>query len=259
MKKNLLLTGVSALALVAGKSAANAADLRAPAYKAPLPAPAPVFSWTGCYVGPHIGWGWSHKSISATAFGSGSDSSGHNTGSIDASGPVYGSQVGCNYQFAGSSWVVGIQGDYAATDINGQNIDPINQVIFGGPDNDARSSVKIDWLASITGRIGWAATGIFTASPTLFYFKGGGAWVQDKWNINDSINPEVKQTRSGWTLGAGIETVIFGNWTAFTEIDYYDFGSKSFDIFQSSGGPIVTYDVRQTMWESKIGVNYKFY
>src|SRR5689334_3730341 len=110
MKKSLLLTGVSALALSAGQSAANAADMRAPAYKAPPPAPAPVFSWTGCYAGPHIGWGWSQKDVTASQ-ASGSSGTTHAKTSIKASGPVYGSQVGCNYQFSGN-WVVGIQGDY---------------------------------------------------------------------------------------------------------------------------------------------------
>src|SRR5579872_5222444 len=52
--RNALLIGASALALgIAGS--ANGADLH---FKAP-PAPAPLaFSWTGCYVGGHVGWGW---------------------------------------------------------------------------------------------------------------------------------------------------------------------------------------------------------
>jgi outer membrane immunogenic protein len=246
MRKSLLLTGVSALALVAGKSAANAADLRAPAYKAPPPAPAPVFSWTGCYAGPHVGWGWSKKDITASNNASGSGTH-RGSNSITASGAVYGSQVGCNYQFSGN-WVVGVQGDYAATDINGRQHNPLFPL-----DNDAINSVKIDWLATITGRIGWAV------NQYLFYAKGGGAWVHDRWTIQDSINPEITQTRTGWTVGGGIETVIFGNWTVFGEWDYYDFGRKSFSVLEFSGGPTDIFDVKQTMWESKIGVNYKFY
>jgi outer membrane immunogenic protein len=257
MKKSLLLTGVSALALCAGKSAADAADLRAPAYKAPPLAPAPVFSWTGCYVGPHVGWGWSKLDTTATQFASGSAGLNRGSKTINASGAVFGTQAGCNYQFNGN-WVIGIQGDFAGTDINGGNHNPTPAL---ASDNDAQVRVKVDWLASITGRIGWAATGLFTANPTLFYFKGGGAWAHERWDISDSVGDEITQTRNGWTVGAGIETVLVGNWTFVSEIDYYDFGSKSFG-FNSSGfgtGNPTTFDVKHTMWESKFGLNYKFF
>ena len=63
----LLLASVSIAALFI-VSEANAADL---AVKAPRPmmVPAPVYSWTGCYVGGHVGWGWGHhRHNQASAF-----------------------------------------------------------------------------------------------------------------------------------------------------------------------------------------------
>lgn len=51
MKK--LLTSASILVL--GSVAASAADL--PMKAAPMVAPIPVFSWTGCYIGGHVGGG----------------------------------------------------------------------------------------------------------------------------------------------------------------------------------------------------------
>src|SRR5262245_65096951 len=67
MRKFLLAT--SAAALVMAAAPATAADL--PVKARPLPPPAPVFSWTGFYVGAHLGGAWgttesSLKSISAT-------------------------------------------------------------------------------------------------------------------------------------------------------------------------------------------------
>ncbi len=50
--RKLLLGGAALAALVAG-GAANAADM--PVYKA---AHVEVFSWTGCYIGGHVGYGW---------------------------------------------------------------------------------------------------------------------------------------------------------------------------------------------------------
>jgi outer membrane immunogenic protein len=37
---------------------AVAADLRAPVYKAAPLAPISVFSWSGCYIGGHVGGGY---------------------------------------------------------------------------------------------------------------------------------------------------------------------------------------------------------
>src|SRR5260370_33159199 len=57
--KKLWLAGVAGVALAAAGSA-DAADLGTrPVYKAPpVTAPVPMFSWTGCYIGAHIGGGW---------------------------------------------------------------------------------------------------------------------------------------------------------------------------------------------------------
>src|SRR5207247_1617490 len=81
--KKLLLVGVAGVALVAAGAvnSADAADLarKAPPYVAPPPPP-PVFSWTGCFVGAQVGWGWGRKNVNSfevsdgvrdTFFGSG--------------------------------------------------------------------------------------------------------------------------------------------------------------------------------------------
>jgi outer membrane immunogenic protein len=54
MKKLLLASvAVGAVAAIAAAGSANAADL--PIYKAPPPV-APVWNWTGCYIGGHVGY-----------------------------------------------------------------------------------------------------------------------------------------------------------------------------------------------------------
>src|SRR5437763_14925698 len=94
----LLLTSVAGIALIAAGSA-NAADLRAPVYKTPPPvaAPAPVFSWSGCFVGAHWGWGFGRKDVRESEFTT--DFARAASGRIDTSGPIFGGQVGCDYQF----------------------------------------------------------------------------------------------------------------------------------------------------------------
>ena len=106
--KKLLLTTVSFAALAAAP--AVAADMRVPAYRAPLPVY--FFSWTGCYVGGNVGGVWVEKDFTVLSpAGPFFDE----TFSANASSVAGGLQGGCNYQFAGG-WVVGIQGDYDWTD-----------------------------------------------------------------------------------------------------------------------------------------------
>src|SRR5205807_7006134 len=114
--KKILLGSVATGALVAAGSA-SAADLGPrPAYKAaPMVAPVPVFSWTGCYVGAHGGWGWSKNNLTedATQFrfsafvqstrgGNSSFQNSalrkvHGASTIDTSGAIFGGQIGCDY------------------------------------------------------------------------------------------------------------------------------------------------------------------
>src|SRR5947209_15104308 len=60
----LLFASVAGAALGSGVPA-NAADLGTrPVYKAPpVIAPVPIFTWTGCYIGGHLGGGWGRKDV----------------------------------------------------------------------------------------------------------------------------------------------------------------------------------------------------
>ena len=87
-----------ALSLLAGSSAL-AADLPPPppAPRAPatyVPAPIPLYNWTGFYLGPNIGWGWNTVSVT-DRFGLNYNNS-TNQGQFAGGG-----QVGFNYQFWG--------------------------------------------------------------------------------------------------------------------------------------------------------------
>ena len=105
---------------------ATAADLGPrPVYKALQPAMVTVrvFSWTGCYIGGNIGWGWGRETVSVPDLGERTGvpalagvSLGPVTG--NTSGVLGGGQIGCNYQFA-ENWVIGVEGDGSAADIKG--------------------------------------------------------------------------------------------------------------------------------------------
>src|SRR5262249_17174649 len=99
-----LLTTVSPLALFLGSPLAEAADLARKATPAVV-APPPAYSWTGCYGGAHVGWGWGSNRHGAVHSFSNSGNFHSGNGSLDTDGGLFGGQLGCRYQFSGwSPW-----------------------------------------------------------------------------------------------------------------------------------------------------------
>jgi outer membrane immunogenic protein len=233
---------------------ANAADL---ALKA-APAPAPVWSWTGFYVGANVGAGWGTTETSLTSISAGAlGAAAFNIplAQNSRSGFLGGGQAGYNYQ---SGWAVfGIQGDIAGLDVNGTT--PCLEVIS--------CTSKSDWLATVTGRIG----GVL-ADRALIYVKGGAAWMHDNQTATVSSalggigggllgtgTLSASSTAQGWLLGFGTEYAFSNNWSAFVEYDYIDFQGANV-AFPVTGvpGAFVNADVANKLSIAKVGVNYKF-
>ena len=213
--KKILLAGVALSAFIMGPAMAADMPVRAPVYKGPPPVVS-YFSWTGCYVGGHVGGVWVEKdwNIAVTAVDP-VFNGGQNSGSHDANGWLGGLQAGCNYQ--AGAWVFGIQGDYAWTGASGSG--GLNGGIFPGSTIES----KVKNLSSVTGRVGYAW------NRFLGYVKGGGAWKQDEytWTAAGFDFGSVSQTRSGWTVGIGGEYAFTNNLSGFIEYDWYSFGTKS--------------------------------
>ncbi|MCP3372345.1 outer membrane protein [Bradyrhizobium cajani] len=270
MKRLLLAT--SAL-IVAGS--AQAADLGARPYtKAPVVAAIP-FSWSGCYIGGHVGGGASRTGftdpgVSTPTFGGPVMTTGLVPGDrIGVNGDVGivgGAQVGCDYQFS-SNWVIGIAGDFTATDIHGVANDPF----FGGKaGNPATLSSRTDWVASVTGRVG------YTWDRFLVYGKGGVGFAHDRYSLNnftaiggfacpgvgflvfEPCNSSASTDRIGWVAGAGIEWAFAPNWSALIEYNHYGFDSKRVGFTNQSVGTTALLDIRQDIDIVKVGINYRF-
>jgi outer membrane immunogenic protein len=251
--KKLLLGSVATGALVAA-GAANAADLRVgPTYKAPpAVAPVPVFSWTGCYVGGHAGWGWGRKDVNEAVTASGSGNRAKTSATADTSGSIFGGQVGCDYQFSGN-WVLGIEGSLSGGHIDGSSSDPIDP-----HDSGDVLHFRTDALGSVTARLGYAGW----IPQTLLYVRGGVAWARD---IFDFQHADVagsrgifNQTRTGWTVGVGAEYTFMPHWSVFAEYDHYDFGTKNVTFYSCCDGFFSKIDVKQTIEVVKFGLNFRF-
>ncbi len=220
--KKLVLIGVAVAVL---SLPAMAADLprKAPAA---LPPPAPVYNWTGFYVGVNGGWGWTNTEATVAQTGGTLDFN-PATLSTRANGALFGGQLGYNYQF-GSNWVLGIEGDFDGTGMSKSAGVLYPSLLAVGRNDGFAGSAKIDWLATVRGRLG------YTWGPSMAYITGGGAWEEVNYNALVSSNlsagvfgtsaaGSLSKTNTGWTLGAGYEYMLTPNWIARAEYLYYNF------------------------------------
>ncbi len=252
----LLFLGAAALALAVTESAV-AADL-------PIKAPAPFaarFTWTGCYLGAHVGGAWQSKDATDpvllvqdnNVFGFPGSTVGTTTASLNSSGAIYGGQIGCDYQFA-PSWVVGVEGAVSAGSLDGSTRVPFQPLVAPGDTELVR--VRTDFIPTVTARLGYAM------DHWLFYGKGGIAWTNDKYSVTGvfqgtPFDAEGLGMRTGWTAGAGVEWAFTDDWSARLEYDYYDFGHSNVLMSDPTNGfaSIVTY--RQSAQMVKLGLNFR--
>ena len=273
MKRMALLT-VAATGMAFSQSA-FAADLGVrPAY-APPAFVAPT--WTGFYLGFNGGWGWSNNhdntltvgpTVPAGAFGVFSPTTFGNGGNGNGNtqdGPVFGGQLGYNYQ--AGNWVFGVEGDVDGTGIRDTRqwddcATPLGLVGTGF------LNVKQEWLASIRGRLG------YTWGPGMIYVTGGGAWTSVKADGGATVVSAIpggallqpgtfshSDTLSGWVVGAGYEWMIAPNWAFRGEYLYYGFNNNnnSGTLVLPVAGAVVTGNAGKLNTSVvRLGLDYKF-
>jgi outer membrane immunogenic protein len=247
MKNSKLISAAVAVSAMLGIGAASAADMAVRAM--PYAAPAPVFSWTGCYVGIHAGAGVLHDQ--------GFQSQNQFPFDRHGTGGLAGGQIGCNYQTG--MLVVGIEGEGFWSGMR------INVDQFGGINGNtliSTASINNRWDYDIAGRFGVAF------DRALVYGKAG--WVAGRfdWNATQLLfcgncsTTQGSATLDGLLIGIGLEYAFTSNWTAKFEYDYLGFGSKN--VVFTSNCPINCVLLTQTQNVSadkhifKVGLNYLF-
>jgi outer membrane immunogenic protein len=198
--------------------------------KAP-PAPAmmaPIYTWTGFYIGGHLGGAWT-----------GDNNIGGSEGRF-----LGGIQGGADYQFA-NNWVAGVEAQYSWLTTNS------NATGFPGAGIVTRNT---NGLGSATARVGW------TWGPGLVYVKGGYAFTDTGLGVSVAgVSQPFATTgnnKSGYTVGAGVEYMFAPNWSAKAEYQYYNFGSTTF-VGPSPAG-LAGASFRNDEHTVKAGVNYRF-
>ena len=148
---------------------------------------APVYSWTGFYIGGDIGALWTRANArrdplpDVLFFGTFP-----NTGDLKDTAFVGGVHAGYNWQLS-PSWVVGIEADWSWTNAKGSFSQPwvsIRMLLGVRPGTVASMSMGPDWLATVRGRIG------YLVMPTaLVYFTGGAAWADVDYSASATNEP----------------------------------------------------------------------
>ena len=223
MKSKIYGMSVAVLALLGASHTASAADMPVKGYR---PAVMAYYNWTGLYAGINAGYGFGKSDWSAVP-----------AASVKPKGFLAGGTVGYNWQ--SGAMVYGIEGDFDWSDVKAS-------ATCGALGTCQTSS---PWLATFRGRVGYAF------DRWLPYITGGGAYGNVKATTSApgaGIPASASNSQLGWTLGAGLEYAMMGNWTAKIEYLYVDLGS-----FNSATAPVVN-NVSFKENIVRAGLNYKF-
>lgn len=186
-----------------------------------VPDVAPVFSWTGGYVGVHGGYAWTDGELT----------DGVDSINDDFNGGLLGVHAGYNHDF-GNNFVGGIEVDIEH--VWNENDYTILGTAF---------EVGTDWQGSARLRAGYAI------DRTLLFVTGGVAFANGFVEV-PATGFDESEMFTGWTAGAGVEHAFTDNWTGRLEYRYADFGSEE---LADSGAE---FDLEQHT--VRVGISYKF-
>jgi outer membrane immunogenic protein len=259
--------------------------------KAPPPAPAPVYSWTGWYIGGNIGGGWGDRNLVvspndpiASSFITQVSNNGGNFNSAPSSnnsGVIGGLQLGYNWQF-NRNWLVGLETDFNWADVKGSTL-----TTTGGAFSQAEFFDEwLKWFGTVRGRLGYLAT-----DNLLAFVTGGLAYGRVERTATDSnvgsigigqaqgatgfsflcataatcFTGTTTNTAVGWTIGGGLEYALWGNLTIKGEYLYVSLPGQSVTMAATAvlnpGNTPSTFNVgsgNANFNIARVGLNYRF-
>ena len=201
--------------------------------------PAPIYDWTGFYIGGNGGWGQSSNCW---------DFLGAASGCRDRSGGLVGGQIG--YRWQSTQWVFGLeaQGDWA--DLSSQRVSLINPLFS--------TRAQTDGIGLFTGQIG------YSFNQSLLYVKGGAAVTSNRFSIiGNAFGTELASanaTRWGGTVGVGWEYAFTPNWSFGVEYDHLFMGdaNNSFTGLPLRAAAFVNGQISQDVDLVTLRINYRF-
>lgn len=260
MKRVLLLAPALALGLAAGAHAQTN-----------------ELSWTGFYAGVNLGGAWNTNCPTVTANSpSGPVTYGNNH--CPGGSFIGGGQLGYNYQIS-PSWVLGLEGDVSGATSKSTNFTrttlgnasvPAGTYTFSGSHTPSA-------IGTIRARIGYA----FDNNRAMVYGTGGGIFAGSSGNATIGyLSPDGTQaatfsrsasgTRTGWTVGGGLEYKLTPQWSLKAEDLYANTGNLRApnSCIDTVNGVVCREFTNVTFNGSagagnvnifRVGVNYKFF
>lgn len=244
--KKIFLTAASLLSLTVGAMAADLPSRRS----APVaPVFAPVFTWTGFYVGVNAGYGFGNNNNSEGAFVApfgfvpGANDNGDNSGFVG------GGQIGFNYQMG--QFVVGLETDLQYADMKSNRVG-----FIPAPGRIVSGNSGIDYFGTVRARLG------FAFDRTLIYATGGFAYAGGGGN-NGFNFVGGDDSRTGYVVGGGVEYAFTNNITLKLEGLYVGLdGGSNTAFFVTPAGvatPVVGVGKQDNEFGVvRVGLNYKF-
>ena len=238
MRRFTLASAVTALLTLP----AMAADMPV---KTPAPLMAAVYSWTGFYVGGHLGFGWGRSSINdIDNLCLGVSNCPNPPDRYHFDGIIGGGQAGYNWQTG--NLVFGAEADFSFSGM---------KETTGLIRTTLTLATKIDWFGTARLRLGYAA------DRALFYVTGGLAYA----NVENSFldvgcgTPCVlvaSDVKFGWTAGGGLEYAFAPNWSVRAEYLYVDL-EKSKGISDRCS-PGCRFEWENRFHIARAALNYRF-
>ena len=255
MKK--MVFAIAALSLSA--FSASAADMAVKAQPI-MVAPAPVYSWSGFYLGV-VGTGGVMGSEHADQWCD-----------VTCSTPVqraWGGGVGgtAGYNWQSGHVLYGIEGDYSWVNFKTDHVVPgYYPCTECGYNSGSTTGAKWDWYATLRGRMG------LVVDDTMAYVTGGVAWAGTKYHSYytnqsgqfDGGFGDVNSTRFGFAAGAGVEHKFTPNWSLKAEYLYVGLEQAKSTPYVNCLG-CTTNNIQDFMTHrsdahfARIGLNYALY
>ena len=229
---------VAAFTLVGSVGVAVADRMPGRSYGAPC-----CFTWSGFYIGGHLGGAWSDVEWGAVSL----------TGPLgvgepvknDGRGFIGGGQIGYNLQVG--NVVLGIEGTLSHANLDDDHTSIFNPFVT--------YSTDINWIGTVAGRLGVAHDRV------LAYVKAGWATANIELSgtntqLGDAFSGDDR--RNGWVVGGGLEYMFSRNLSFGVEYNYIDLGSASYAGTTRLGIPFTIRDVDMDVQSVTARVNFRF-
>ena len=256
--------------LVSSSDSGSATATGSAGPNSPVPSPT-SYTWKGGYIGGHVGWGRGRANTTFTPLPNATQFIDLTPTTLrpDPSGFSGGAQGGYNWQTG--HFVFGGEADISWSRMSGTaTVTPIiknNGTPFPGAGFlTAHQDTK--WFGTLRGRMG------FTPTPrVLIYGTGGLAYGHVNYSANADFRPgtptsilffqypaSLTKTKTGWTVGGGVEVGINKHWSWKAEYLYYDLRKESLTANPVPVNP--PFQVAYT-WETRAhtfnaGINFRF-